>query len=73
MTGWLLQRVLHNQQQLVATCTKMGGLGIIFVMKEDIKELRHLAMKPFGHEAMLGRLRDRMRPNPNLLIWFKIF
>ena len=41
--------------------TRLGVLGIIFVTNNDVKELRRLAVKPFGHEAMWGRLRDLMQ------------
>ena len=41
--------------------TRLRVLGIIFVTNNDVKELRRLAVKPFGHEAMWGRLRDLMQ------------
>ena len=36
-------------------------LGIIFVTKDDLLELRKLQQKPFGHEATWGRIRDLLQ------------
>ena len=36
-------------------------LGIIFVTKDDLLELRKLQQKPFGHEATWGRIQDLLQ------------
>ena len=59
---WSTKGELH----IFRDCDQFGEIRIrvseiIFVTNNDVKELRRLAVKPFGHEAMWGRVCDLMQ------------